>query len=133
MGVKKILVVEDNKTLLYVMKYNLALHNFDVFLAEDGEQALNIARLTTPDLIILDVLLPKLDGFEVCLILRKETSIPILMLTAKTDETDRMTGLGMGANEYMTKPFSTRELLSRVQEILRCYPGNKHLNESIVK
>jgi DNA-binding response OmpR family regulator len=133
MGVNKILVVEDNETLLYVMKYNLALHNYDVFLAEDGEQALHVARSTTPDLIILDILLPKLDGFEVCRILRKETSVPILMLSAKTEEIDRITGLKLGANEYMTKPFSTGELLSRVQRLTSHDQADKHLNKHAVK
>jgi DNA-binding response OmpR family regulator len=116
---KKILVVEDDKTLLDVLKYNLAREGYGVVAAADGVQALELARSERPDLIILDIMLPKLDGFEVCRILRKEMTVPILMLTAKVEEIDKVLGLEIGADDYMTKPFSLRELLARVRAMLR--------------
>jgi DNA-binding response OmpR family regulator len=116
---KKILVVEDDKTLLDVLKYNLAKEGYEVVPAVDGVQALELARSERPDLIILDIMLPKLDGFEVCRILRKDMTTPILMLTAKVEEIDKVLGLEIGADDYMTKPFSLRELLARVRAMLR--------------
>jgi DNA-binding response OmpR family regulator len=116
---RKILVVEDDKTLLDVLKYNLAIEGYGVVAAADGVQALELARSERPDLIILDIMLPKLDGFEVCRILRKEMTVPILMLTAKVEEIDKVLGLEIGADDYMTKPFSLRELLARVRAMLR--------------
>ena len=88
-------------------------------VAEDGQAALELARRHAPDLIILDVMLPELDGFEVCRILRRESEVPILMLTAKGEEIDRVVGLELGADDYVTKPFSTRELMVRVRNMLR--------------
>jgi DNA-binding response OmpR family regulator len=116
---KRILVVEDDKTLLDVLKYNLAKEGYGVLAAVDGVQALELARSERPDLIILDIMLPKLDGFEVCRILRKEMTVPILMLTARVEEIDKVLGLEIGADDYMTKPFSLRELLARVRAMLR--------------
>ena len=116
---RKILVVEDDKTLLDVLKYNLTKEGYEVVTAVDGVQALEVARSEKPDLIILDIMLPKLDGFEVCRILRKEMTVPILMLTAKVEEVDKVVGLEIGADDYMTKPFSLRELLARVRAMLR--------------
>lgn len=116
---RKILVVEDDKTLLDVLKYNLAKEGHGVVVAVDGVQALEVARNEKPDLIILDIMLPKLDGFEVCRILRKEMIVPILMLTAKVEEIDKVVGLEIGADDYMTKPFSLRELLARIRAMLR--------------
>ena len=115
----KILIVEDDRNLLDTLKYNLGKEGYDVVTAEDGAEALDIARKEKPDLIILDIMLPKMSGFEVCRILRKEMSVPILMLTAKVDETDKIVGLEIGADDYMTKPFSLRELLARVRAMLR--------------
>ena len=115
----KILVVDDDKNLLDVLKYNLVNDGFTVVTAEDGIQALEIARREKPDLILLDIMLPGLDGFEVCRILRKEMSIPILMLTAKTQEIDKVVGLELGADDYITKPFSIRELMARVRAMFR--------------
>lgn len=119
MGGSKILVVEDDRTLLDVLTYNLAREGYSVVSATDGPQALDIARRQRPDLIVLDIMLPKLDGFEVCRILRKEMTTPVLMLTAKASETDKVVGLELGADDYMTKPFSMRELLARVKAMLR--------------
>jgi DNA-binding response OmpR family regulator len=116
---RTILVVEDDKTLLDVLKYNLAKEGYDAVSAVDGVQALELARTERLDLIILDIMLPKLDGFEVCRILRKEMTTPILMLTAKVEEIDKVLGLEIGADDYMTKPFSLRELLARVRAMLR--------------
>jgi len=119
MAGRKILVVEDDKTLLDALKYNLSKEGYGVATAVDGVQALEVARAEKPDLIILDIMLPKLDGFEVCRILRKETTTPILMLTAKVEEIDKVVGLEIGADDYMTKPFSLRELLARIRAMLR--------------
>jgi DNA-binding response OmpR family regulator len=115
----KILVVEDDKTLLDVLRYNLAKEGYKVLTASDGLQGVEAARLEKPDLIILDLMLPKMDGLEVCRVLRKDMIVPILMLTAKTEEVDKIVGLEVGADDYMTKPFSMRELLARVRAMLR--------------
>lgn len=92
---------------------------YDVITATDGLTALEVAREDEPDLIVLDFMLPRLDGFEVCRILRRETNVPILILTARTDEVDRVVGLEVGADDYLTKPFSMREFLARVNALLR--------------
>ncbi len=116
---KKILVVEDEPTLVETLEYNLARQGYDVRTATDGLTALEVARQEHPDLIVLDIMLPRLDGLEVCRILRQEMNVPILMLTARADEVDRVVGLEMGADDYLTKPFSMRELLARVKALLR--------------
>jgi DNA-binding response OmpR family regulator len=113
------LVVEDEPTLLETLEYNLARQGYEVRTAADGLTALEMARREHPDLIVLDILLPGLDGFEVCRILRREMNVPILMLTARADEIDKVVGLEMGADDYLTKPFSMRELLARVKALLR--------------
>jgi len=119
MTIAKILVVEDDQNLLATLKYNLLKESYNVITAVDGAQAVEIARNEKPELIILDVMLPKLSGFEVCRILRKEMTVPILILTAKTEEVEKIVGLEIGADDYMTKPFSMRELLARVRAMLR--------------
>jgi len=116
---EKILVVEDEPSLLETLSYNLNRQGYEVLQASDGLVALKMARENQPDLVVLDVMLPGLDGFEVCRILRRETSIPILMLTARADEVDKVVGLEMGADDYLTKPFSMRELMARVKAQLR--------------
>jgi two-component system OmpR family response regulator len=115
----KILIVEDDQNLLATLKYNLLKESYSVVTAIDGAQTMEIARREKPELIILDVMLPKLSGFEVCRILRKEMTVPILMLTAKTEEVDKIVGLEIGADDYVTKPFSMRELLARIRAMLR--------------
>lgn len=115
----KILVVEDDKTLLEALDYNLKRQGYEALTTENGRVALTLARTQKPDLIILDVMLPGLDGFEVCRILRQELSTPILMLTARSEEVDKVVGLEMGADDYLTKPFSMRELMARVKALLR--------------
>jgi len=115
----KILIVEDDKTLIDVLKYNFSKEGYRVVTAIDGLQGLEVARAEKPDIIILDIMLPKLDGLEVCRILRKEMTTPILMLTAKVEEIDKVVGLELGADDYITKPFSLRELLARIRAMLR--------------
>jgi len=115
----KVLVVEDERTLLETLEYNLAHQGYQVFTAENGRDGLDIARSELPDLIVLDLMLPGIDGFEVCRILRRELSVPIIMLTARSEEVDKIVGLEMGADDYLTKPFNPRELVARVRAILR--------------
>ena len=115
----KTLVVEDDRNLLDTLRYNLRKEGHDVVTAVDGAEALAVARREKPDLIILDIMLPKLSGFEDCRILKKEMTTPILMLTAKDEEIDKVVGLEIGADDYMTKPFSMRELLARLGAMLR--------------
>jgi two-component system OmpR family response regulator len=119
MAGNRILLVEDDLTLLDVLKYNLTKEGYDVISATDGVQALDAARIEKTDLIVLDIMLPKLNGLEVCRILRNEMTVPIIMLTAKAGETDRVVGLELGADDYITKPFSMREFLARVKAMLR--------------
>jgi DNA-binding response OmpR family regulator len=119
MAGSRVLIVEDDLNLLETLKYNLRKEGYDVVTAADGEQAIEVARREKPDLLILDIMLPKMNGFEVCRILRKEMTSAILMLTAKADEIDKIVGLEIGADDYMTKPFSMRELLARVRAMLR--------------
>jgi DNA-binding response OmpR family regulator len=115
----KVLVVEDEPSLVDTLQYSLSRQGYDVSVSSDGAKALDVARREKPELIILDVMLPTLDGFEVCRILRQETNVPILMLTARTDEVDKVVGLEVGADDYLTKPFSMRELVARVKALLR--------------
>ena len=115
----KILVVEDEIALQETLAYNLKRLGYDVETVGDGQSALQSARNSHPDLILLDIMLPGIDGFEVCRILRQEMSTPILMLTARDDEIDRVVGLEVGADDYLIKPFSMRELLARVKAMLR--------------
>ncbi len=114
-----ILVVEDEPSLQETLVYNLEKQGYTVEAAGDGRTAIAAARRKKPDLIVLDIMLPELDGFEVCKILRKEMTVPILMLTARDDEIDRVVGLEVGADDYLTKPFSMRELMARVKAQLR--------------
>jgi DNA-binding response OmpR family regulator len=114
-----ILLVEDEDTLAETLRYNLEREGHTVVLAHDGVVGLEQARQLQPDLVLLDIMLPRLDGFSVCRILRQESTIPILMLTARQDEVDRIAGLELGADDYVTKPFSLGELLARVRAILR--------------
>jgi DNA-binding response OmpR family regulator len=114
-----ILLVEDEETLAETLRYNLEREGYTVVVASDGVVGLERARQLQPDLVLLDIMLPRLDGFSVCRILRQESTLPILMLTARQDEVDRIAGLELGADDYVTKPFSLGELLARVRAILR--------------
>lgn len=116
---EKILVVDDEVSLQETLTYKLEKEGYQVEVAGDGLTALELARSTHPDLVILDVMLPGMDGFEVCRNLRQESNIPVLMLTARDDEIDRVVGLEVGADDYLPKPFSMRELIARVKALLR--------------
>ncbi|MEC1671467.1 two-component system response regulator PhoP [Bacillus mojavensis] len=131
---KKILVVDDEESIVTLLQYNLERSGYEVITASDGEEALKRAETENPDLIVLDVMLPKLDGIEVCKQLRQQKLMfPILMLTAKDEEFDKVLGLELGADDYMTKPFSPREVNARVKAILRrsemAAPSNDMKNE----
>jgi DNA-binding response OmpR family regulator len=118
----KILVVDDEPDAVELVEFNLKANGYDVVTAADGEEALEKARAVLPDLIVLDLMLPEVDGTEVCKILRRDQrtqAIPIIMLTAKAAEIDRVLGLELGADDYVTKPFSPRELVLRVKKLLR--------------
>lgn len=115
----KILLVEDETTLAETLRYNFEREGYAIELAMDGIQGLELARRESPDVIILDIMLPRLDGFSACRILRQESNVPIIMLTARQDEVDRIAGLELGADDYISKPFSLGELFARVRAILR--------------
>jgi len=119
MEMKTVLVVEDEQNLRETLTYNLTREGYHVLSAGDGRTALDIARRERPDLYLLDLMLPQVDGFEVCRALRQETQAPILMLTARDSEIDQVLGLELGADEYVTKPFALRPLLARVKALLR--------------
>ncbi|MFN0118822.1 MAG: response regulator transcription factor [Elusimicrobiota bacterium] len=116
---EKILIIEDEKDLVKLLKYNLEKEGYRIVAVHDGEAGLTAFRKEKPDLIILDVMLPKLDGFDFCRMVRQDSKTPILMVTAKTEEVDRVLGLELGADDYVTKPFSVREVLARIKAILR--------------
>lgn len=116
---KKILVVDDEKPISDIVKFNLAKEGYDVYTAYDGEEALEKVTEVEPDLILLDLMLPKMDGLEVAREVRKTYDMPIIMVTAKDSEIDKVLGLELGADDYVTKPFSNRELVARVKANLR--------------
>ncbi|HEY4721739.1 MAG TPA: response regulator, partial [Anaerolineae bacterium] len=115
----KILIVDDEPPIIDVLSYNLKRANYDVVIARDGEQALAQFRREQPDVIILDLMLPKLDGLEVYRAVRREGETPVIMLTARDSEIDRVVGLELGADDYVVKPFSVRELMARIKNVLR--------------
>ncbi len=115
----RIAIIEDEKDIVRLLKYNLEKEGYVALAAYDGEAGLELARKEKPDLIILDLMLPKLDGMQVCRAIRQDSQVPIIMLTAKKEEIDRIVGLELGADDYVTKPFSVRELMARVKTILR--------------
>jgi two-component system response regulator VicR len=115
----RILVVDDEPAIVDMLAYNLKRANYEVLIARDGEEALSQAQSGRPDLVILDLMLPRLDGLEVCRVLRRERDVPIIMLTARDSEVDRVVGLELGADDYVVKPFSVRELMVRVKNVLR--------------
>jgi DNA-binding response OmpR family regulator len=114
-----ILVVDDEPAIVDVLTYNLEKNHYRVIVARDGVEALEQARREKPDLIILDLMLPGMDGLEVCRALRREGELPIIMLTARDEEIDRVVGLELGADDYVVKPFSVRELMARIKTVLR--------------
>lgn len=125
----RILVVEDDIALLENLEYNLKREGYEVSTATDGQRALEVARKQEPDLIILDLMLPHLDGLSVCRTLRKETAVPIIILTARVGEVDKIVGLESGADDYITKPFSLGEFLARVRAVLRRAPSRVEVKE----
>jgi len=131
---KKVLIVDDEKNIVDILKFNLKKEGFETIEAYDGEQGLDMALNQNPDLVLLDVMLPKMDGFEVCCKVRQSSSVPILMLTAKEEEVDKVLGLELGADDYITKPFSPRELMARVKANLRRHSsGGESGSRNIIK
>ena len=129
----KILVVDDEVKILEVVKAYLEKENFEVILATDGEMALNLFNTSNINLMILDLMLPKISGEEVCKIIRSKSDIPIIMLTAKIEEDDKIEGISIGADDYLTKPFSVRELVVRVRALIRrAYRDNNPLADYFV-
>ncbi len=116
---QRILLVDDERAIVESLRYALEKEGYDVLEATEGSEALDLARTRAPDLILLDIMLPGMSGFEVCRVLRQESAVPILMLTARADEPDRVVGLDLGADDYITKPFSMREVLARIRAALR--------------
>jgi two-component system alkaline phosphatase synthesis response regulator PhoP len=125
MAKKKVLVVDDDVKTVELVKLYLKRDGFETLTAYDGVEGLNLARKESPDLIVLDLMLPDLDGFEICRTLRHESDVPIIMLTARTTDRDKLTGLDLGADDYVTKPFSPKELAARVRAVLRRLPGER--------
>lgn len=115
----RILVVDDEQAIVDVLAYNLVKAGHEPIVARDGEQALHLARTERPDLVILDLMLPRIDGLDVCRELRRDGDLPIIILTARDEEIDRVVGLEVGADDYVVKPFSVRELMARVKIVLR--------------
>ena len=126
---KRVLVVDDDAKTVELVKLYLNRDGYRVLTAYDGIEALRLARECHPDLIVLDLMLPGIDGLEICRTLRTESDVPIIMLTAKTTDQDKLTGLSLGADDYVTKPFSPRELAARVRTVLRRLPGERGPDE----
>lgn len=116
---RKILVVDDEKPIVDILKFNLEKEGFEVLTADNGVSALEAALTQNPDLILLDIMLPKMDGFDVCRKVREKLNVPIIMITARDEEVDKVLGLELGADDYITKPFSVRELIARVKANMR--------------
>lgn len=116
---RKILIIEDEKNIVDIVAFNLQSQGYETITAYDGEEGLNLALKENPELILLDIMMPKMDGFQVCKKIRETLNTPIIMLTARAEEVDKVLGLEMGADDYVTKPFSIRELLARVKANLR--------------
>ena len=125
MAGKRVLVVDDDVKTVELVKLYLNRDGYRVLTSYDGVDALHLARESRPDLIVLDLMLPGMDGLEVCRTLRSESDVPIIMLTARTTDEDKLTGLGLGADDYVSKPFSPRELAARVRAVLRRLPGER--------
>jgi DNA-binding response OmpR family regulator len=122
-----ILVVEDEQAVSNLLAYNLRKAHYEVHVAADGQEALQAVRERLPDLIVLDLMLPEIDGFEVCREIRRTSQVPIIILTAQGEEIDRVVGLELGADDYVCKPFSVRELLARIKAVLRRVPSMSSL------
>ena len=125
MAGKRVLVVDDDVKTVELVRLYLNRDGYRVLTAYDGVEALRLARESRPDLIVLDLMLPGIDGLQICRTLRNESDVPIIMLTARTTDQDKLTGLDLGADDYMTKPFSPRELAARIRAVLRRLPGER--------
>lgn len=125
----KVLIVEDEQALRESLAYSLLREGYQVETAEDGQKGLELALRWTPDLILLDIMLPIMDGFEVCKAVRAESDVPIIFLSARVDEIDRVVGLEIGADDYVVKPFSMRELIIRIKARIRAYSQLRELKE----
>ena len=125
MADKKVLVVDDDAKTVELVKLYLDRDGYEVLTAYDGVEALRLAREGYPDLIVLDLMLPDIDGLEICRTLRRESDVPIIMVTARTTDQDKLAGLDLGADDYVTKPFSPKELAARVRAVLRRLPGER--------
>ena len=130
---KKVLVVDDEKLIVKGIRFSLEQDGMEVDCAYDGEEALNMAKANEYDMILLDIMLPKMDGFEVCQAIREFSDMPIVMLTAKGDDMDKILGLDYGADDYITKPFSMEELVFRIEAILRRVRGKRNKESNIYK
>lgn len=130
---KLILVVDDEAPIVDILKFNLTKAGYNVIAAYDGEEGLNLALAKKPDLILLDVMLPKMDGFDVCRKIREKMSVPIIMITARDEEVDKVLGLELGADDYITKPFSVRELTARVKANIRRISASDVSSEEIMQ
>ena len=124
-----ILLVEDEENIREALKYILTQENYSVTIASDGSEGLSLAQELNPDLILLDVMLPEIDGMELCKIIRRASDVPIIMLTARSEEVDKVLGLEIGADDYITKPFSKHELLARIRAVLRRVTSNTEQHE----
>ncbi len=130
---KKILVVEDEKTLVRALKFNLEKEGFQVGVAYDGQEALEAMEKEEPDLVLLDLMLPEVDGYEVCRSIRRESEVPIIMLTARDEDIDKILGLELGADDYITKPFNIRELVARIKAPLRRAGAQSYAGKKVIK
>jgi len=128
----RILVVDDEPAVTDLLAYNLRKAHYEVLTAADGREALHLAGSAQPDLILLDLMIPEVDGLDVCRELRRSSAVPIIMITARGEEIDRVVGLELGADDYVTKPFSVRELLARIKAVLRRIQTNESSNEPVV-
>lgn len=128
---EKILIIDDENNLLQVVKDYLLLESYEVYTADRGNKAIELFNKIKPDFVILDLMLPDISGEEICRLIRKESSVPILMLTAKSSESDKVSGLYIGADDYLTKPFSPKELMGRVRAILRRTKGNTLVTDEL--
>lgn len=126
----KVLVVEDEKAIVDILKFNLEREGFDVVTAYDGEAGLEMFHLESPDLLLLDIMMPKMDGLALCKKVRETSSVPIIMLTARAEEVDKVLGLEFGADDYITKPFGVRELIARVKANLRRQTMDKPVEDN---
>lgn len=129
---QRILVVDDDKNICEIIRLYLEKEGFEVIIANDGEKALEAFRGKTPSVVLLDVMMPKMDGFQVCREIRRVSSIPIMMLTAKGETFDKVLGLELGADDYMVKPFDNKELVARIKAILRRYDPKDSTDKEII-